>query len=156
MEWYLETLPQDRSIGIYWKDARKNSFFSLFHTNSSYFISEICLYFKRVRAYWLSAGRKKPGRFMNLLKKKEIAVVKTDGFWEFTLHLFNDASLYSVSSESDLDPLKSHLLTYALLQTVHCSRRSCTGFWELEHLNFTWSFFVLFFKMQQYMTTKVK
>lgn len=83
-------------------------------------------------------------------------VVKTDEFWEFTLHLFNDASLYSVSSESDLDPLKSHLVMYALLQTVHCSRRSCTGFWELEHLNFTWSFFVLFFKMQQYMTTKVK
>lgn len=105
----------------------------------------------------LAFGReKKPGRFMNLLKKKEIAVVKTDEFWEFTLHFFNDASLYSVSSESDLDPLKSHLLTYALLQTVHCSRRSCTGFWELEHLNFTWSFFVLFFKMQQYMTTKVK
>lgn len=79
-------------------------------------------------------------------------------WWILRIHFafFNDASLYSVSSESDLDPLKSHLVTYALLQTVHCSRRSCTGFWELEHLNFTWSFFVLFFKMQQYMTTKVK
>lgn len=36
------------------------------------------------------------------------------------------------------------------------SRRSCTGFWELEHLNFTWSSLYFFFKMQQYMTTKVK
>lgn len=49
---------------------------------------------------------------MNLLKKKEIVVVKIDEFWEFILYLFNDVLFYLVLLDSDLDFFKFYLVMY--------------------------------------------